>query len=928
MTPERHSLIKNLFLEALECAEPERAALLDERCRDDADLRLQVDKLLEHHNAATLNPPPEVRHMDSALGSSLPDEDSYLYQSGIVVGQRFRIVAPLGCGGMGEVYRAQDLTLSQEVALKFLLPTISANPAFLERFYQEARVARTITHPNICRVFDVGEADGQHYLSMEYIDGENLGRLIKRIGRVPQDKAVDIARQMCSGVSAAHRRGVLHRDLKPANIMLDGQGQVRITDFGLAGFAQGITGSEIRAGTPAYMAPEQISGTEVTKRSDIYSLGLVLYELFSGHQALSGTTVEDYARLQTSVQPAPLSKVVHDIDPRIESVVMQCLEKDPALRPATVLDVAAALPGGDVLGAMIAAEQTPSPEAVAAARPTEGLVRSPTTLLLIAAGLLVTCLIARPSLLLPWQMPNSRPPATLAEGAREIISALDIGTDGGDSAFGYCTGFAAAELGDGYYKWGNPRVLATGRADDLVFWYRHSPENLMPQGIKNVLFDSAQVLIDDPPHDVPGMVTMAFDSTGRLLKFSAVPKALPPDEEDDARVSEEQWQLLLEKAHISDAQTCTSEVRTIFTAAESRGWTASHPELTDQQVDVTGVGREGSPLFFSVAQAGEFPDSGWLPVAVRRDIADKGLTFLVLILTLLAMPYALINDRSGRGDRIGAMRLGILMFILRMSISILHVPHEFCWEAILQVCYALIRGLAEAALIWVFYMALEPSARRHWPHMEIGWSRALALRTRDAVVGLHVLNGVVAGLIIVVLITVERLLVTWLGLHPRQILVNPVVDEQLLGGRFAIAGIFDTMQFAFYRGLLLLMLLVGLRAVLRRQLASAVIAWLVLVGLYLPYGSGDGTSFLVVGLAVGIAVWAMMRYGLITIIVMIFTVTIMNTFPLTFRSNLWYADLSLLAVAVVVALAMYGWWAASRPPVGRSHASLISTGLP
>ena len=155
---------------------------------------------------------------------------------------------------MGEVYRADDLTLEQPVALKFLPEGLASSPERLKQFRREVRIARQIAHPNVCRVYDIGEADGLVFLSMEYIHGEDLGSLLRRIGRLPPDKAIQIARQLASGLAAAHGRGVLHRDLKPANVMLDDRGQARITDFGLAAAAGAIEKHDIRSGTPAFMA--------------------------------------------------------------------------------------------------------------------------------------------------------------------------------------------------------------------------------------------------------------------------------------------------------------------------------------------------------------------------------------------------------------------------------------------------------------------------------------------------------------------------------------------------------------------------------------------------------------------------------------------------------------------------------------------------
>src|SRR5687768_7794426 len=198
------------------------------------------------------------------------------FPPGTLLGGRYRIVGRLARGGMGEVYRADDLKLGQPVALKFLPAEVDRDPARLMQLHNEVRMARQVSHPNVCRVYDIDEVDGHTFLSMEFVDGEELASLLRRFGRFSGERSLEIARQICAGLAAAHERGVVHRDLKPANVMLDGAGKARITDFGLAG----ATGETVRAGTPAYMAPEQLAGSEVTAQSDIYALRLVLYELF------------------------------------------------------------------------------------------------------------------------------------------------------------------------------------------------------------------------------------------------------------------------------------------------------------------------------------------------------------------------------------------------------------------------------------------------------------------------------------------------------------------------------------------------------------------------------------------------------------------------------------------------------------------------
>jgi serine/threonine protein kinase len=308
--------------------------------------------------------PTETPHVARIVSSdSIPAGG---FTPGTILADRYRIIGLLGRGGMGEVYRADDLKLGQPVALKFLPPKLAQDPVRRERFFAEVRITRQLSHPNICRVYDIAEIDGRHFLSMEYIDGEDLASLLKRIGHLTNEKALDIARQLAAGLAAAHERGVLHRDLKPANIMLDGHGHVRITDFGLAIAADETTDSAEIAGTPAYMAPEQLAGKGATVRSDMYSLGLVLYEIYTGKKAFTATTLAELRQQKETQTPRAISELREGMDPVVERLIQRCMERDPNARPASVSQLALALPGGDPLAAAIAAGETPSPEMVAA----------------------------------------------------------------------------------------------------------------------------------------------------------------------------------------------------------------------------------------------------------------------------------------------------------------------------------------------------------------------------------------------------------------------------------------------------------------------------------------------------------------------------------------------------------------------------------
>src|SRR5687767_11999552 len=252
-----------------------------------------------------MSKPEETTHLSPASGGrpiSSSDASTGRFPPGTILDERYRIIGLAGRGGMGEVYRADDLRLGQPVALKFLPEELARDASRLALLHNEVRAARQVSHPNICRVYDIGGRDGQLYLTMEFVDGEDLAASLRRFGRLPEDKALDIARQLCAGLMAAHERGVLHRDLKPANIMIDGEGRVRIMDFSLASIGEA---EATRAGTPRYMAPEQLKGLPATAASDIFALGLVLYEIFTGRRAFTAKRAADLA-VQHSLSVPPL----------------------------------------------------------------------------------------------------------------------------------------------------------------------------------------------------------------------------------------------------------------------------------------------------------------------------------------------------------------------------------------------------------------------------------------------------------------------------------------------------------------------------------------------------------------------------------------------------------------------------------------------
>lgn len=294
---------------------------------------------------------------------------------------RFRIIEEIGRGGMGQVYKAEDTHLNITVALKIIRPRHSSNPVFIERFKKETLTARAVAHGNVIRIYDLGDAGRIKYISMEYIKGQNLRDLIRASGSLSIQTVVNLGRQLCEGLAAAHDKGIVHQDLKPSNIMVDNGGRAYIMDFGLARSLTGLEPGEGRgrSGTPPYMSPEQARGGKAGARSDIYSLGVMLYEMCVGEPPFRAETAGDYVRKHLTEIPLPPSRLNPQIPPSLERVILRCLEKDEEKR----------YPGVRSLLDDIKKLKTDSPGGSRTRKITRWLISTAVLMLLIAAGFIV-----------------------------------------------------------------------------------------------------------------------------------------------------------------------------------------------------------------------------------------------------------------------------------------------------------------------------------------------------------------------------------------------------------------------------------------------------------------------------------------------------------------------------------------------------------
>jgi Protein kinase domain/zinc-ribbon domain len=856
---------------------------------------------------------PRVARPLSASAGTISSSDSVgggRFVPGQIIADRYRIVALAGRGGMGEVYRAEDLKLSQIVAIKFLPESVSSDAAALARFHAEVRIARTVSHPNVCRMFDIGDMDGVTFLTMEYVDGEDLSSLVRRIGRLSTDKAAEIARQMCAGLAAAHDKGVIHRDLKPANIMLDGAGKVRITDFGLAGIAATIQGAEIRAGTPAYMAPEQLAGQEVTVKSDIYSLGLILYEIITGKRAFEATSLNELMRLREESRVPNPSTIVRDIDPLFERVILRCLATDPVLRPASALQVSAALPGGDPLAAALAAGETPSPQMVAAAGENDGI--APRVALTFLAAILVG------TLLLVYfgikenaleRVHPSKSPEVLSNRAQELVAKIGYAGKPADRewGFGYNSDFIqyASTNDKPHADWSK---LPYQRPELLSFWYRQSkkefiPDNFWGNGIPGV------VTFDDPPLITSGMVDIWMDDEGRLGWFQAI-----PDEKEEApasgtnatgEVKKPDWGALFAAADIDPSQlkSAPSTWNSLAASDYREAWDGTWPG-SGRPLHVEAASLRGKPVYFALS--GPWTKASRMPPPAQQGSARfKNLMGLTIVGLILAggLFFAFLNLKRGRGDRVGARRLAWAAFTLQMLTFLFRAHFVASSDLIGVVMLAIATSLLYAGAMWLLYIALEPYVRRNWPQTIISWTRLVSGRLRDPLVGRDIVSGVLLGLAWVLIFEIGNLFSIRLGDALQ------LGSSDLLGGfREAVGYYLNVAAGSIQGALAFFLMLVLIKFLVRNQwLALAIFVTIQTIP------RAVGSDHLVLDLCVWVLVYsvaalAVVRFGLIALGIGVFLADVLINVPYSLDFSNWYAAHNLLLVFSFFAIGVWGFY--------------------
>ena len=657
MSSKKDSSAGELFRKVIEASESKRQVILDDAR---SSVRVHVEQLLELDAEA---------QKDGLLDNLQVSESAHgRFVPGTQITERYRIVSLVGRGGMGEVYRADDLQIGEPVALKFPSWNFRGDDEQAKRFYAELRSARQVTHPSVCQVYDVGEFEGETYISMEYIDGEDLKSLIRRIGRLSHEKAIEIGSQICSGLAAAHAKGVLHRDLKPSNIMIDGKGRARITDFGLALFPGKETCPDENAGTPAYMAPEQLLNNETNVQSDLYSLGLVLFELFTGRYAHPGGSMRDLVQLHEKKSgPIRPSSVIDDMDPAVDVAVRLCLDSDPSGRPKSAAAVAAMLNVGNPLYADDLPDELPSPELLAIFGE-RGLL-SPKIAVLISAAI---CIGLIAMLLLSGSSRRSNVntlthPEVLQRDARMAIQKFGYSTASPD-----CVDWASGFL----------EQKQCSSADGCpVFWYRQSPTPLIgiqiPLEVKPANYGTI-VDLNDPPWTQPGMIALTLDSVYKgdsehatLKSFRAIPRNERIQAPQDPAGNWKAW-FNEEMIGFDLGQFQPAEWRNTPPDAfdQQFAWEGEVPAFDKesgepQRIYVEAASFRGRPTYFHVMTQAEFDNRVTTPTEAKITYTETGFGLPISnVVTVLAIAFfARRNWRLRRSDRTGAAKIAAFVFV-------------------------------------------------------------------------------------------------------------------------------------------------------------------------------------------------------------------------------------------------------------------------
>jgi hypothetical protein len=688
-------------------------------------------------------------------------------------------------------------------------------------------------------------------------------------------------------------------------VMVDGDGNVRITDFGIA--TAGADASAQLAGTPQYMAPEQLAGKEQTVKTDIYSLGLVLYELFTGKKAFEAATLGELIKLRRSdTTPTTPTSIVKDLDPLIEKVIDRCIQKDPAARPSSALQVAAALPGGDPIAAALAAGETPSPEMVAAA-PMQGILRPNIAGALFASFLVLlalSCWLTKYTA--AYRMTRlDQPPEALRAHARDVIRKLGYTEQPLDTADGIILKQDylryIADHDQSPTRWEKMRNLGPG---PYRFWYRQSPR----------YFETFEdIEVDKPALDVSGMASVYLDMEGRLHWFIGVPPQREPPadpQREQQRVEQPlpDWSGSFREAglDLSKFQPVASTWVPLHAYDARAAWDGADPAQPDHKIHVEAASFRGKLIYFETIypwdqplRQEQTPESG----------GDRVLVFILIAIVLIALIGSLVlarrNLRLGRGDRRGATRVALLYFTVTMLVWLFVEHHNgLPGREFNLFLLHLSASLFISSFLWLLYVGLEPFVRRRWPGWIISWSRLLAGGYRDPLVGRDILLGAVIGAGLILISILSRVVPQWIG---RPSWLEPHPGNEIIGALF-FARFAGQLAFALFQAFIPLFLLLLFVAVLRRERLALVALWLLLTVFDTLISQASLMMIPFIALSAFLMVFTLKRYGLLALISALFFFFLWVQYPMTTELTAWYAIDFTIGLVICLALAAYGFY--------------------
>ena len=624
--------------------------------------------------------------------------------------------------------------------------------------------------------------------------------------------------------------------------------------------------------------------------------------MLTGKQAFEADSVRNLIKKHQSETPTNPSAFVQNLDPIVEQVIFRCLEKNPQARPASALQVALALPGGNPLEAAIAAGETPSPEMVAAA-PKKGALRPATAIALLAVVLisifLVTLMSKRTQL--HRHIPLDKSSEVLAERSREL--AEKFGYRAFDAHYGFVRESEYLEyVRDNDKSPTRWQKLPSGQPAVVHFWHRQSPEPLAP-------FNGFAVFSDDPPNVVPGMTLTRLDTRGRLIFFDGVP---PQADDAGAATKNFDWASVFKEAgfNLNDFQETESAWTPPRAFDERKAWTGVYPEQKDIAIRVEAAAYRGRLVYFQIVEPWDKPADEAAGQS-RVDASDVVLLSIFFGVLLVSAMFAVRNVRAARSDLRGAFRITLFLFVVRMLTWLFGAHHVASSDEVVLVITGIQSALFWSCFAGMMYLAFEPYLRRHTPERVISWNRLLAGDWRDPLVGRDILIGATAAVTAIFLFSLRYYLVGWFGEPPvmPHSISNPY-NAMLLGIRgFPVLFLSQTSA-AVVQAFMMSFLILFFTLLLRRKWLGAIVSWLVLFAFSL---SGDiitgvpltGMTFTIVFPTMLVV---MARFGVLASMAAFLTYHLTIFYPITTELSAWYATDFILCVVFIVALAIYGFW--------------------